>query len=161
VRRPRVETGYIGSLSVAEGKTRLLDDRLAEIPRLDMPALQSAWAGMFGRAPPKGLSRRLLELAAAYQAQAKIHGGLNPSTRRKLLQAGRTDTAGAAGVTRRSRQSPMAPGSRLVREWHGHSHTIEVTDHGLLYAGRHYRSLSEVARKITGARWSGPRFFGL
>ena len=55
----------------------------------------------------------------------------------------------------------FASAMRLVRDWHGRSHTVEVTDRGFLYAGRHYRSLSEVARAITGARWSGPRFFGL
>jgi hypothetical protein len=146
---------------VAELRSQTLEDQLAEIPSLDMLALRSAWAGMFGRVPPKGLSRRLLELAAAYHAQAKVHGGLSPSVRRKLLQTRRKNPVGEADPPRRSRTSPMQLGSRLVREWHGHSHTVEVTDHGFLYAGRHYRSLSEIARKITGARWSGPRFFGL
>jgi hypothetical protein len=66
----------------------------------------------------------------------------------------------AAGY-RRKQAGALTPGSRLVREWHGRSHTVEVGDNGFLYAGRRYRSLSEVARAITGARWSGPRFFGL
>ena len=59
------------------------------------------------------------------------------------------------------RQMKLPPGSRLVREWHGRSHTVEVLDAGFLCDGRHYGSLSEVARTITGARWSGPRFFGI
>ena len=63
-------------------------------------------------------------------------------------------------VTRKARTA-LAPGSRLVREWQGRPHTIEVLEDGFLYVGRRYRSLSEIARAITGARWSGPRFFGL
>jgi hypothetical protein len=63
-------------------------------------------------------------------------------------------------MPRRKREGAPA-GSRLVREWHGRSHTVEVTERGFLYGDQHYRSLSEVARAITGARWSGPRFFGL
>jgi hypothetical protein len=135
------------------------DDPVAGIGRLDLPALHDAWAGLFGRPPPKGLSRRLLEYAAAYHLQAQIHGGLKPSLRRKLLQAARPSPAGRS--PRRNRPGPLAPGSRLVRDWHGRCHTVEVVEHGFLYAGRRYRSLSEVARAITGARWSGPRFFGL
>jgi hypothetical protein len=133
------------------------DDPVAGIGRLDLPALRDAWAGLFGRPPPKGLSRRLLEYAAAYHVQAQMHGGLKPALRRKLLQAARPSPAG-----RSPRQGrPLAPGSRLVRDWHGRCHTVEIVEHGFLYAGRRYRSLSEVARVITGARWSGPRFFGL
>ena len=145
---------------------RALEARLAGIAHLDMPALQSAWAGRFGRLPPKGLSRRLLELAAAYGAQAGVHGGLKPSVRRKLLRFARTqqDTEVATPLNQaapRSKIGPLSPGSRLVREWHGRSYSVEVTENGFLYAGRRYRSLSEVARTITGTRWSGPRFFGL
>jgi len=138
-----------------------LDVRLAEIARFNLPSLKAAWAALFGQAPPKGLSRRLLELAAAYGAQAKIHGGLTPATRRKLLQAGQPLPGPAAGATRHSRRGALSPGSRLVREWQGRCHTVEAVEGGFLYAGRQYRSLSEVARTITGARWSGPRFFGI
>jgi hypothetical protein len=57
--------------------------------------------------------------------------------------------------------TPSTPGTRLIREWHGQTHLVDVLEKGMLYQGRTYRSLSEVARVITGARWSGPRFFGL
>jgi hypothetical protein len=140
---------------------RTMEDRLAEIGRLDVPALRLAWEDMFGRLPPNGLSRRLLERAAAYGAQAKIHGGLKPSARRQLLRAARALPRKPGGAPRQRRQGAPPPGSRLVREWNGRSHTVEVAEHGFLYAGRRYRSLSEIARTITGARWSGPRFFGL
>lgn len=140
--------------------TRALDEQLAKIAHLDVPALRAAWVGVFGRPPPKGISRRLLEHAAAYAAQAKVYGNLKPSVRRKLLQAARTPIASASGTRRQKQHEALSPGSRLVREWHGRCHTVEVTERGFLYAGRQYRSLSEVAREITGARWSGPRFFG-
>jgi hypothetical protein len=138
-----------------------LEKRLAEIPQLDMAALRATWADIYGRPPPKFMSRRLLELAAAYDAQAKVYGGLKPTTRRKLLQIASTRTGSPAGATRRKPRATLAPGSRLVREWQGRPHTVEVLEGGFLYAGRRYRSLSEIARAITGARWSGPRFFGL
>jgi hypothetical protein len=150
-----------GSPGVAKAGPETLDERLAEIPQLDILALRSAWAGMFGRMPPKGLSRRLLELAAAYYMQAKVYGGLSPAIRRKLMRIAATKRNGKPIPSNRHRPAPKAPGSRLVREWHGQLHTVEVTDHGYLYLAHHYRSLSEIARKITGARWSGPRFFGL
>ena len=150
------EPAVVGGKSAAA-----LDAGLAEITRSGLPSLQAAWAGLFGQAPPKGLSRRLLELAAAYGAQAKIHGGLTPAARRKLLQAGRASPDPASGAPRQDRRGTLSPGSRLVREWQGRCHTVEAVEGGFLYAGRRYRSLSEVARTITGARWSGPRFFGL
>ena len=146
---------------MADPAGRTLEDRLAQIAELDASALGAAWASLFGRPPPKGISRRLLYHAAAYLAQATLYGGLTPATRRKLLQAARPRPGSADGTPRRKRLGTLSPGSRLVREWHGRCHTVEVTERGFLYAGRRYRSLSEVARAITGARWSGPRFFGL
>jgi len=128
---------------------------------LDMPALRASWAALFGRPPPKTISRRLLEYAASYHMQAQIHGGLKPVVRRRLLQAAGSQPGSADKALSRKRGGALTPGSRLVREWHGHCHSVEVAERGFLYGGRRYRSLSEVARAITGTRWSGPRFFGL
>jgi hypothetical protein len=168
IAQPDVFVGPLPPLAAMAGDkpsgdppVRTLEDRLAEIARLDEPALRLAWESMFGRPPPRGLSRRLLEHAAAYNAQARIHGGLKPSARRQLLRAARTQPGKPDGPPRQTRRSAPPPGSRLIREWQGRPHTVEVTEHGFLYAGRRYRSLSEIARTITGARWSGPRFFGL
>jgi hypothetical protein len=135
-------------------------DRLAEVAQLDGRALRAAWAALFGRVPPESLSRRLLEYAASYHAQAKIYGGLKPALRRRLVQAARPRATDGPPLPRKPARV-LTPGSRLVREWHGRSYTVEVAQNGFLYAGRHYRSLSEVAWVITGAQWSGPRFFGL
>ena len=147
-----------GSSRVAPSQT--LDDRLTAITGLDTAGLRAAWEDQFGRPPPMSLSRRLLELAAAYHVHAKLYGGLKRAVRRWLLQAG-TPAGAADRPPRKKRSGPLAPGTRLVREWQGRPHTVEVAESGFLYAGRRYRSLSAIARTITGARWSGPRFFGL
>jgi DUF2924 family protein len=146
---------------LSQSSSATLDARLAEIDQLDLPNLQAIWARRFGRPPPKGLSRRLLELAAAYDAQERVHGGLKPALQRKLLRSVPDVPEPDVSAPRRSRTSAPPPGSRLVREWGGRTHTIEVSDSGFIYAGQRYRSLSEIARTITGTRWSGPRFFGL
>src|SRR5438876_7575015 len=115
-----------------------LDLCLAEIARLELPALRAAWVGLFGRPPPKGLSRRLLEYAAAYHEQTAMHGGLKPSLRRRLRQGAQP---GPADRRRPDPHGALAPGTRLVREWHGRSYTVEVAERGFLFAGRQYRSL--------------------
>ncbi len=142
-------------------------DQTAEWRRFDRsnPAtragLVAAWTETHGGAPPKGISTRLLTLAAEYNAQARQHGGLKASTRRALRSLA-TDRDDPETPTRRPSPATKAtPGARLVREWRGQAHVVDVLDNAVLYRGRTYRSLSEVARIITGARWSGPRFFGL
>ena len=118
------------------------------------------WIKAYKGPPPKGISRRLLEYSAAYHEQAKALGGLKPVTRRKLRQIAATPAKSGSPTNRQGQRKQLPPGSRLVREWQGRTHTVEVLDAGFLYEGQHFGSLSEVARVITGARWSGPRFFG-
>ncbi len=136
-------------------------DGLAAIPGLPRAALIERWTEAYGRPPPKGISRRLLEYAAAYHLQAQALGGLKPAVLRKLRRLAGSGPNGAPAAARPDPKKTLLPGSRLVRNWNGRSHTVEVTDGGFLYGGQQYRSLSGVARTITGARWSGPRFFGL
>jgi hypothetical protein len=145
---------------MGDRKPQTLEDRLNAIDQLSDAALGQAWAVLFRRPPPPTISRRLLELAAAYEVQARVLGGLSKASRRKLLDAARRQAWMPDATPARNREGAR-PGSRLVREWHGQSHTVQVAEHGFLYGGQQYRSLSEVARAITGARWSGPRFFGL
>jgi len=138
-----------------------LDKRLAQLGQMDQAALRSGWAELFGRPSPREISRRLMLYALSHDAQAKAYGGLKASVRRKLLQAGtRPKPPGPEAEKPKPRGSPPR-GSRLVREWHGLNHSVEILADGFLYKGQRYQSLSEVARAITGARWSGPRFFGL
>ena len=140
---------------------RLAQD-LAAIPDLTREELIERWTAAYGRPPPKGLSRRLLEYAAAYHVQAQAYGGLSPAQRGKLrrtIVSNNSETPRSKPRVAVSKVPP--PGSRLVREWHGTTYTVEVLEQGFSCDGRQFRSLSEVARAITGARWSGPRFFGL
>jgi hypothetical protein len=130
---------------------------VAPLPRKD---LLEHWTRFYGRPPPAGISRRLLVYAAAYAAQVEASGGLNPATRRKIRRIAKQP------VKQRQTGSPLPPsslpaGTRLVRKWQGDVHAVDVLEAGLLYNGSLYGSLSEVARVITGARWSGPRFFGV
>jgi hypothetical protein len=105
------------------------------------------------------LSRDLLTCAIAYDIQQRVHGGLRPATQRRLralaeTPAGKADPAGVPVVA-------LKPGTRLVREWHGRVHTVAVLEHGFDYEGEIYHSLTQIARRITGAHWLGPVFFGL
>jgi len=139
----------------------------------DRAALVEAWTETYGSPPPKGISTRLLGLAIAYEQQVKTHGGLSKAAKRKLAaiaseacssptceDAIEVDAMVADCTKSRHSIRPQA-GTRLMREWNGKTHVVDVLDKGVLYNGRTYRSLSSVARAITGARWSGPRFFGL
>ena len=138
-----------------------LEQWLTAIPQLPDSQLAEEWAALFGRPPPRGISRRLLELAAAYQAQAYVYGGLRQSTRRKLIDAARRRAITIEKKPERKQRVTLSPGTRLVRDWHGRTCTVEATEQGFVFAGQRYGSLSAVARTITGARWSGRRFFGL
>jgi hypothetical protein len=136
-----------------------LASEIASLSKLDIDELRERWKAMFGKAPSRDISRSFLTRAIAYRLQEKAFGGLKPSTRRLLAEFGHdgANGSGLAGAPSRIVQ----PGSVLVREWRGISHKIGVLEKGFCFRGRHYRSLSEVAREITGTRWSGPLFFGL
>ena len=120
----------------------------------DRQACLAAWQDAFGRPAAKHLSVQYMHNALAYEIQAKAFGGL-PNRVRRQLQA-----IAAGGNTSRP-SGTMHPGARLIREWNGRTHEVEVLTDGFLWKGKEFRSLSAVAREITGARWSGPRFFAL
>jgi hypothetical protein len=138
---------------------RSLTDELAELRGLDLIALKQRWRVLYRTEAPVHIGRPLLLHAVAYRPQERPLGGLRSSTRRLLERAAEDH------VDRRpSNEAPttrVTPGTVLIREWHGVSHRVTVLGDGVLLRGARYRSLSEVARKITGTRWSGPRFFGL
>ena len=109
------------------------------------------WSKDWANDPPKHVSRRLLELSAAWHLQCDSFGGPDRELRRLLR--------GNAGSST-ERQS-IKPGTRLVREWNGRTHHVEVLAEGFRWNDNTYRSLSSIAKAITGSHWSGPRFFGL
>ncbi len=120
--------------------------------------MRREWRRLYQSDPPK-ISRDLLVLALGYRLQEIEHGGLGKATRRKLQTIAKAlRTTGRVGATP---SLSLKPGARLVREWHGRTHTVTVTEDGFEYAGMSYPSLTKIAKKITGAHWSGPRFFGL
>ena len=140
----------------------LVAEKLAAIPDLARAELTELWTASYGRPPPKGPSRRLLEYAAAYHVQTQAYGGPSPALRRKLRRLVASHHRDKSVSTPGNVVSKtLPPGTRLVREWHGKPYSVEVLKSGFLCDGHRYHSLSEVARAITGARWSGPRFFGL
>jgi len=140
-------------------KGRSLTDELAEIPKLDLVALKQRWRALYGSDAQARVGRALLLQAVAYRLQERVLGGIKPSTRR-LLERVAEDNIGRRPPTE-TITTTITPGTVLIREWHGASHRVTVLKDGVLLRGARYRSLSEVARKITGSRWSGPRFFGL
>jgi hypothetical protein len=126
--------------------------------RVSLDELHREWRRLYKSEPPK-ISRDLLVLGIAYRRQEMKHGGLGKATLRKLQTLAKT-----LRITGKVGPSPslaLKPGVRLVRNWHGRTHTVTVTEHGFEYGGKSYTSLSQIAQKITGAHWSGPRFFGL
>ncbi|MBL8578141.1 MAG: DUF2924 domain-containing protein [Mesorhizobium sp.] len=145
---------------------------LGDLPRDELAAL---WKKAYGCPPPKGVRRDFLLRAAAWQLQAIRLGGLSPDTRRMLrtsmAQAEKQvatkrpgsitgESDGPASLPTKSRKQ-LYPGTRLVRDWNGRSHVVDVLEEGLAFEGRLHKSLTAIARQITGAHWSGPRFFGL
>ena len=136
-----------------------LDEQLARLPTLDREELLVRWCDLYGRDAPAQISRPILIRAIAYRMQEQACGGLKPAVRRLLARV--ADDAGAGRPIAPSATIALKPGTRLLREWQGATHEVIVLEDGALFRGQRYRSLSEVARLITGSRWSGPRFFGL
>ena len=137
-----------------------IEDDLAGLAQLSREELAERWRRRFGHEPPKGCGRSLLELAEAYAIQVKAFGALKPHLRRQL--EGEVRGSAKSTSARRPKQiSRLTPGTRLVREWNGKTHHVDVVESGFVWNRGRYGSLSAIAREITGARWSGPRFFGL
>ena len=124
---------------------------LAELETLSSDALRQRWRSLVGSPAPR-ISPKMLRLALAWEIQARASAGLARTVSQTLDQLGRGQT----------RTQAATPGMRLVREWQGRVHVVTVDDDGIIrWDAREWRSLSQVARAITGTRWSGPAFFGL
>src|ERR1035437_159488 len=132
---------------------------IASLFKLGIDELRERWKAMFGKAPSRGISRSFATRAIAYRLQEKAFGGLKTSTQRLLAEFAHDRTNGSALAPAPSRT--VKAGAVLVREWRGISHQVSVLEKGFCFRSKRYRSLSEVAREITGTRWSGPLFFGL
>jgi hypothetical protein len=126
---------------------------IAELPDLPRDALAERWLAFYGIPPFKTMSKDLLVRAIAYEMQVQDQGGLTAAEKKALLALaeGKADHGGAG----------LKPGTRLYRRWQGITQEVLVSESGYGWRGKSYASLPEVARAITGSRWSGPRFFGL
>ncbi len=131
---------------------------IAGLSKIGTDELRERWKAMFGKAPSQEIGRSFLARAIAYRLQERAYGGLKRSTRRLLARAAEEIAIGSA---KRPQTRIAQSGTILIREWQGNAHRVTMLDDGVLFKGKRYRSLSEVAREITGSRWSGPRFFGL
>ncbi len=136
-----------------------LSERLTALTALDAASLRAEWRRLYRSHPPKRAGRDLLARAIAYRLQERAHGGLSAATKRKLrtfaeqLESG-DGNAFDPGIV-------LKPGAKLLREWGGDTYVVIALEDGFEFDGRRYRSLSKIAREITGTHWSGPRFFGL
>ena len=125
--------------------------KVSEIEAMDRATLLAAWERLFDTPVPKGLSQAFLRRILAFEVQARRMGGLPKGFLKQLDRL----------VKDGDPTSGPAPGGRLLREWNGKTHVVDILDDGYRWKGDTYRSLSAIARAITGTRWSGPRFFGL
>ncbi len=124
-------------------------------PHPERGRLRERWEEAFGSPPPPYLSVGFLEAALSYEAQCREHGGPRPATRRALRRIAQGEPVAEAART------SLRPGAHLVREWNGRTYQVEVIDGGYAMDGKTWPSLSAIAKHITGAHWSGPRFFGV
>lgn len=136
-----------------------LDDKIGALESLPTHELKIAWRRLCRAEPPRCMPRDLMIRALAYRLQERAHGGLSPATKRKLRSLVAEVEAKGAQVF--DPGIALKPGARLVREWAGRTHTVAVLEDGFDYDGERYASLSKIAARITGAHWSGPRFFGI
>jgi hypothetical protein len=134
--------------------------QLAQLKSFSRKQLFDLWQKLYQKAAPHGIRRELLIPFLAYRIQEKAYGGLKPSTRSELRRIAR-ELEKSKGSPKFKVRSRTKTGTRIYREWRGETHEVIVTAAGYEYCGVACRSLSQIARKITGVQWSGPAFFRL
>src|SRR3954467_3405613 len=134
--------------------------RIAALKTTTTPALKQQWRELFGKEPPPG-NRRYLESRIAYRIQELAYGGLKAETRARLEALGEQLDGGNVVLRRIRADSRPLPGTRLIREYDGVQHVVTVRAANFEFEGRPHRSLSAVARHITGTRWNGWTFLRL
>lgn len=144
---------------LSDVKSEKLAQELKDLEKRGDDELKDRWRSLYGAKPPQKIHRSLLIAAVAHRMQENALGALKPSVRRHLLQVA-IDTGTSRPSPGHLSLRPKA-GTLLVREWGGVTHQAKVLEDGILFRSKRYKSLSEVARIITGAHWSGPLFFGL
>jgi len=144
--------------NVSDKEREKLSTGIANLESLYLNQLRARWKLLYETEAPPHLSRDLLRRAVAYRIQ-DVLGGLKPATRRLLQRV--AENARKHKPTNVVPTRKVGPNAILIREWDGTRHEVTVLENGAMFRGKHYRSLSQVARAITGSHWSGPLFFGL
>jgi Protein of unknown function (DUF2924) len=135
-----------------------IHQRIKELPGLQRSQLLDLWRSNFSKTAPAGIRRELMIPILAYRIQERAYGGL---TKEIILKLRKIAQELSRNPTALGRSLRIKTGTRMVRQWKGQIHEVTVVNDGFLYRGTNYKSLSEIARQITGTRWSGPLFFGL
>jgi Protein of unknown function (DUF2924) len=137
-----------------------LTEELQALPGRSTRELKQVWQTLLGTQPPSKLSRDLLIRVIADKLQETALGGLAPAVKRRLAALGcRSENGAETGLAHPMLR--LKPGTKLVRAWRGKTHTVLVLENGFEHQGKRYTSLTQIADEVTGAHWSGPRFFGL
>jgi hypothetical protein len=136
-----------------------LKAEIGQLPALSLLELRHRWKTLFGHPAPKSLRRNFLARAVAYQMQVEAHGGLSVATKRRLREIASAVRNGEANAVLGS--SRIKPGTQMIRQWQGTTHTVTALVEGFEWNGRTYKSLSAVANAITGTNWNGFAFFGI
>lgn len=144
---------------VSDEEREKLSAEIAGLESFGLNQLRARWKLLYETEAPPHLSRDLLRRAVAYRIQENLLGGLKPATRRLLERV--AENARAHKPTKVAPMRKVGPNTILIREWGGTRHEVTILENGAMFRGKRYRSLSQVARVITGTNWSGPLFFGL
>ena len=134
--------------------------RLTALKTTPTPKLREQWRQLFDSEPPP-FNRQFIESRLAYRIQELAYGGLKPETVRRLERMGEELDGGRVNVRKRNANDRPVSGTRLIRDYQGVEHCVTVRDDDYEYQGRPYKSLSAIARTITGTQWNGLAFFGL
>jgi hypothetical protein len=134
--------------------------KIKDLEALSLQDLRVAWRRLYHKTAPRFFRRELLIRGIAYEMQANAFGGLSTRTRALLKKIARQAESGS-GFTSADMPRYLRPGIRLVRAWKGVTHTVDVLEDGFAWNGGRYRSLSAIARAISGTNWNGNTFFGL
>jgi len=126
-----------------------------ELSTLNRAALLDLWREAFSRPPPKHISVDFMQRAISFEQQSRSERRISKQTLRRLRAIAKGGAPAANTVT------SLKPGTHLMREWNGRTYQVEVVGDGFVMDRKTYRSLSAIAKRITGAHWSGPRFFGI
>jgi len=138
-----------------------LEREIAALPKMNIDQLQAKWRQRLKEPVPMHVRKQLFVPILAYKLQEQAYGGLRSEVRRRLEKIADAYRRSPASTARLEAGQSIKPGTRLLREWNGDTHQVVVLECGFEYRGERYKSLSVIARKITGTRWSGPAFFGL